>query len=136
MNCKYYIKLGKHTHFTCSCFRYDQNGQKQHEETEETHLQQQIELIETIKHQVIGNHDNPAVADSTPSVPDQPLYTLPHLTHQLIEEQQLQPQYHRTCRQEACYYPNDITVDELAGYLDELLYLPQPMSDMAELMYT
>jgi hypothetical protein len=39
-----------------------------------------------------------------------------------------------SCRQEALY--NDITVEDLAGYLDELLYLPKPMSDMAELMYT
>ena len=39
-----------------------------------------------------------------------------------------------SCRQQALY--NDVTVEELAGYLDELLYLPKPMSDMAELMYT
>ena len=43
--------------------------------------------------------------------------------------------YHQTCRQQATAY-DDITVDDLAGYLDELLYLPRPMSDMAELMYT
>lgn len=40
-----------------------------------------------------------------------------------------------TCRQEAMYN-NDITVEELAGYFDELLHLPKPMSVMAELMYT
>ena len=39
-----------------------------------------------------------------------------------------------SCRQEVLYH-NDVTVDELAGYLDELLHLPRPMSDMAELMY-
>ena len=39
----------------------------------------------------------------------------------------------RTCRQEALW--EDITVDDLAGYMDQLLYLPRPMSDMAELMY-
>ena len=38
-----------------------------------------------------------------------------------------------TCRQEALW--EDITVDDLAGYMDQLLYLPRPMSDMAELMY-
>ncbi|XP_003387872.1 PREDICTED: oxidative stress-responsive serine-rich protein 1-like [Amphimedon queenslandica] len=39
-----------------------------------------------------------------------------------------------TCRQEAMY--SDVSVEELAGYFDELLYLPRPMSVMAELMYT
>ena len=31
---------------------------------------------------------------------------------------------------------DDTTVDELAGYFDLMLYLPRPMSEMAELMYT
>lgn len=53
---------------------------------------------------------------------------------------------HRTisCRQQEAAYSNysgrytldDTTVDELAGYLEEMMYLPQPMSEMAELMYT
>ena len=40
-----------------------------------------------------------------------------------------------SCRQEALYY-NDVSVEELAGYFDELLHIPKPMSVMAELMYT
>lgn len=44
------------------------------------------------------------------------------------------PTQRLSCRQEVLYH-NDVTVDELAGYLDELLHLPRPMSDMAELMY-
>ena len=44
----------------------------------------------------------------------------------------------RTCRQEACApcYLDDTTVDDLAGYLDQIVFLPKPMSEMAELMYT
>ena len=44
----------------------------------------------------------------------------------------------RTCRQEACVpcYFDDTTVDDLAGYLDQIVFLPKPMSEMAELMYT
>ncbi len=49
-----------------------------------------------------------------------------------------------SCRQQEAAYSNyssrytldDTTVDELAGYLEEMMYLPKPMSDMAELMYT
>lgn len=45
----------------------------------------------------------------------------------------------RSCREEAtssltCL--DDTTVDDLAGYLDEIMFLPKPMSEMAELMYT
>lgn len=50
----------------------------------------------------------------------------------------------RSCREEASAAAvacaagslDDTTVDDLAGYLDEIMYLPQPMSEMAELMYT
>ena len=43
-----------------------------------------------------------------------------------------------SCREEAlCVgHMDDVTVDELAGYFDQLLYLPRPMSEMAQLMYT
>ena len=47
----------------------------------------------------------------------------------------------RSCREEAgaashvnCL--DDTTVDDLAGYLDEIMFIPKPMSEMAELMYT
>ena len=62
-----------------------------------------------------------------------------HMTHLDVYSNSTTPVYynqHRSCREEAINIYNDITVDELAGYLDELLYLPRPMSDMAELMYT
>ena len=43
-----------------------------------------------------------------------------------------------SCRDEALGvgYMDDVTVDDLAGYFDQMLYLPKPMSDMAQLMYT
>ena len=49
---------------------------------------------------------------------------------------------HMSCRQQAASYGggamyfDDTTVDDLAGYLDEIMFLPKPMSEMAELMYT
>lgn len=49
---------------------------------------------------------------------------------------------HLSCRQQAATYGgpgryfDDTTVDDLAGYLDEIMFLPKPMSEMAELMYT
>lgn len=39
-----------------------------------------------------------------------------------------------TCSQQARM--DDITVDELAGYFDNLVYIPRKMSHMAEMMYT
>ncbi|XP_022659191.1 oxidative stress-responsive serine-rich protein 1-like isoform X2 [Varroa destructor] len=36
----------------------------------------------------------------------------------------------------AAMAPDDVTAEELAGYLDELLHLPKKMSPMAEMMYT
>lgn len=49
---------------------------------------------------------------------------------------------HLSCRQQAVTYGgpvrhfDDTTVEDLAGYLDEIMFLPKPMSEMAELMYT
>ena len=42
------------------------------------------------------------------------------------------------CRDEALGvgYVDDVTVDDLAGYFDQMLHLPKPMSEMAQLMYT
>lgn len=46
----------------------------------------------------------------------------------------------RSCREQAaaaCINGfDDTTVDDLAGYLDEIMFIPKPMSEMAELMYT
>lgn len=47
----------------------------------------------------------------------------------------------RSCREEAAATTgrnclDDTTVDDLAGYLDEIMFIPKPMSEMAELMYT
>jgi hypothetical protein len=42
----------------------------------------------------------------------------------------------QNCSHQARTAEPDVTVDELAGYLDLQLYLPKKMSFMAELMYT
>ncbi|XP_023214836.1 uncharacterized protein LOC111640552 [Centruroides sculpturatus] len=39
-----------------------------------------------------------------------------------------------TCSRQARM--DDVTVDELAGYFDNLVYIPRKMSHMAEMMYT
>ena len=43
-----------------------------------------------------------------------------------------------SCRDEALGvgFMDDVTVDDLAGYFDQMLHLPKPMSEMAQLMYT
>jgi hypothetical protein len=43
-----------------------------------------------------------------------------------------------SCRDEALGvgYVDDVTVDDLTGYFDQMLHLPRPMSEMAQLMYT
>lgn len=41
------------------------------------------------------------------------------------------PQPTKGCRSQA----NDVTVDELAGYMENALFIPRPMSTMAEMMY-
>lgn len=69
--------------------------------------------------------------------------TVPH-EHQSIEESHTQWAWsrggsHGNCREEALGmmgYVDDVTVDDLAGYFDQMLHLPRPMSDMAQLMYT
>ena len=50
------------------------------------------------------------------------------------EERQPSCTHHpaKGCRIQA----NDVTVDELAGYMENVLFIPRPMSSMAEMMYT
>lgn len=42
----------------------------------------------------------------------------------------------RSCSQEAKLNELDFTMEELASYFDELVYIPKKMSEMAEMMYT
>ncbi|XP_074641641.1 uncharacterized protein LOC141899310 [Tubulanus polymorphus] len=44
------------------------------------------------------------------------------------------PKLSRSCSQEAKL--DDMSVDELAGYLEEYMHIPKKMSSMAEMMYT
>ena len=41
-----------------------------------------------------------------------------------------------SCAEQARMDATDYSVDELASYLDEFVYIPKKMSDMAEMMYT
>ena len=61
--------------------------------------------------------------------------SLPNVLPSCVSDRQrTPPDAVRTCSQQALM--DDMTVDELAGYLEDFVHLPKKMSSMAEMMYT
>lgn len=102
-------------------------------------LSNQCNCMQHLKRDCATGHISSCIEESFTSLN---VSSFPSSTHtNLVSESAPQPQVvMRTCREQAAAaYGNsfdDTTVDDLAGYLDEIMFIPKPMSEMAELMYT
>lgn len=75
----------------------------------------------------------PAVSNSLlATVPDQPV--IPNSQCAVSWSRSVEMRV-RSCREE-CVQSDDLSVNELAAYLEDYLHIPKKMSHMAELMYT
>lgn len=83
-----------------------------------------------------GDHPGHMHVDSVGTSDSPTAFTSSHMGASL---QSLPVPIARSCREEAAAGMNhldDTTVEDLAGYLDQIMFIPKPMSEMAELMYT